>query len=98
MPTYIFRHIDTGDIWEEFCSMSEREEILKDPNVQQVPFAPAIVSGVIGISVKNDDGFKEALSRVAENHPASPLYDREIRKSVKEVKTREAVKKHLNKK
>ena len=98
MPTYIFRRESTGEVWEEFISFARREEILQDPDVSQVPFAPAIVSGVIGTSLRVDDGFKEVLSKVAEAHPNSPLADRHLKRGVKEVKTREIVKKHSKKK
>lgn len=95
MPTYIFKRISTDEIWEEFISFAEREERLKDPDIIQVITAPAFVSGIMGLTMKNDDGFKEALSKAAEAHPSSPLADRELKRGVKEVKTKKAIKKHL---
>ena len=50
MPIYIFKNTKTEETYEEFLSMSEREEYLKNnPDVIQVPTAPAVVSGVGGI-------------------------------------------------
>ena len=53
--------------------------------------APKIVGGV-GDRVKTDDGFKEVLSKIGENHKGSHLH----KKSVKEIKTKEIVKKHMD--
>lgn len=94
MPTYEFRDKTTGRTWEEFTTLAGREEILSDPNVEQVVFAPAFVSGVMGITHKTDDGFKEVLSKAAEAHPLSPLADRVGRPSTKEIKTRRVWNKH----
>lgn len=94
MPLYDFYRLSTGEQWEALLSISARDELLKDPDIQQVPCTPKIVSGVLGITHKLDDTFKEKIARVAEAHPSSPLYDQVIQKGVKEVKTREAFKKH----
>jgi hypothetical protein len=60
--------------------------------------APAIVSGVSGQqSYKVPDGFKEVLSKVAEKHPDSVVGDRYGKKSIKEVRTKEVVRKHVEK-
>jgi hypothetical protein len=42
-------------------------------------------------------GFGEVLSKVAEAHPTSVVGERYGKKSIKEIKTRELVKKHVNK-
>ena len=92
MPTYTFRNIETGEEWDEFLSFSGREERLKDPNIQQVPNAPAFVSGIAGVTHKNDSGFKDMMSRIAAANPTSPLADKYGDKGSKASKTREAVK------
>lgn len=97
MPTYNFIRLSTGEEWEEFIPNSRREEILKDSDIQQIIFAPALVSGVVGLTLKNDNGFKEVLSKAAEAHPGSPLYDRHVQKGVKEVKTDRVIQKHFGK-
>ena len=97
MPTYNFLNIDTGEEFESFMKISEREEYLKsNPNIQSVITAPAIVTGV-STSKQNrvPDGFKEVLSKISEAHPASDLADKHSKKSIKQAKTEQIVKKHM---
>lgn len=93
MPTYTFRNITTGDEWDEFLSLSGREELLSDPNIEQVPTAPAFISGVAGVTHKNDSGFNDMMSRIAAANPTSPLANKYGDKGIKASKTREAVNK-----
>lgn len=99
MPKYSFVDTKTGEEFESFMSISARETYLKEnPHIQPVVTAPAIVSGVsTSTSGKVPEGFKEVLSKVAEAHPASEVAHRYGKKSIKEVKTREIVKKHVQK-
>ena len=53
--------------------------------------APAIVSGVAGITHKNDSGFNDMLGRIARANPHSPLGQTHGDKGVKATKVREAV-------
>lgn len=92
MPIYEFRNKTTGEQWEEFLSFSAREELLKDTNIEQVVGAPAIVSGIGGVTHKNDSGFGDMMSRIAAANPTSPLAEKYGDKSTKAVKTRDAVK------
>jgi hypothetical protein len=95
MPTYEFLNTETGEEFEVFMKISEREEYLKNnPHIQSVLSAPALVSGV-STSNKMPDGFKEVLSKVAEKHPTSKVAERYGKKSIKQVKTEQIVKKHL---
>ena len=97
MPTYNFLNIDTGEEFESFMKISEREEYLKsNPNIQSVITAPAIVTGV-STSKQNrvPEGFKEVLSKIAEGHPASEVAANHSAKSIKQAKTERVVKKHL---
>ena len=74
MPTYDFVNNETGEEFEEFMSMSAREQYLKDnPHIQQIVGATATVSGV-SITGKIPDGFKDVLSKVAENHSANRIH------------------------
>ena len=98
MPTYTFRDKTTGEEWDEFLSFSGRDERLKDSNVEQVPCAPALISGVSGITHKNDSGFNDMMSRIATANPTSPLADKYGDKGVKASKTRLAVNKAKAKK
>lgn len=97
MPTYSFVNTETGEEFESFMKISERTDYLKqNPHIQPVVSAPAIIGGV-GSYQKNSSGFNEVLSRVAEAHPASPLAEKVGGRSIKDVKTREVVKKHVDK-
>lgn len=91
MPIYEFRNKSTGEEWEEFLSFSGREERLADPDIEQVITAPAIISGIAGVTHKNDSGFNDMMSRIAKANPTSPLADKYGDKGIKASKTREAV-------
>jgi hypothetical protein len=95
MPTYQFRNTQTDEEFEVLMKISEREEYLKNnPHIQPILSAPALVTGV-STSNKVPDGFKEVLSKAAEAHPSSPLAQKHGKKSIKQVKTEQIVKKHL---
>jgi len=71
MPTYNFRHRETGEITEKFFSMSVREEYLKDnPHLESILLgAPSLGDPVrLGLR-KPDNGFREVLSKAKEAHP-----------------------------
>ena len=99
MPTYQFRNTQTDEEFEVLMKISEREEYLRsNPHIQSVITAAAIV-GAVSTSKQNKvpDGFKEVLSKVAEAHPESAVGRRHGRKSIKQVKTKRIVDKHLGK-
>lgn len=99
MPTYRFYDTVTQEEYDEFMSMSEREEYLKNnPKVTQMPSAPAIAGDhIMGVGPKVDGGFTENMQRIAESHPGTPLADRygsSSTRSTKEIQTRNVLKKH----
>ena len=97
MPTYDFKNKETGEEFEKFMSISAREEYLKEnPQIQQMLGATSTVSGV-SITGKIPDGFKDVLSKVAENHITSAVANAHGRKSMKELKTQQLVHKHIGK-
>ena len=97
MPTYSFYNNQTGEQFDEMMKFSEREEYLNsNPHITPVVTAASIVGGV-SIKDKVPSGFKEVLSKVAEAHPNSSAGKRYGRKSIKEVKTKQIVDKHLGK-
>jgi hypothetical protein len=97
MPTYEFLDTKTNEIFETIMKISEREEFLSNnPHIQPVISAPMLVSSV-STTGKVPDGFKEVLSKVAEKHPNSAVADRHGRRSAKESKTRDIVKKYTDK-
>jgi hypothetical protein len=98
MPTYNFIDTETGEEIEKFMSWTQREEFLKEnPNIQAIITAPAIVSSRGGTNdQKAGDGWREVLSKVAEKHPGSAVGERYGRKSIKEARTAQVVKKHVD--
>jgi hypothetical protein len=99
MPLYEFRNKETGEIWEEFLSMSARDEYLAaNPQAELVIGAPALISGIAGVTHKTDGGFKDLLNRIGNANPTSPLAQQYGDKGVKATKTREAISKAKNKK
>ena len=95
MPTYNFKNNDTGEEFEEFFTISGREEYLKDnPHIQQLPSLFAMSYSGTGDLVKNDNGWKEQMSRIAEANPGSPLAERHGKSSTKDINTRKVLKKH----
>lgn len=100
MPTYNFRNRLTGEITEEWMNISQRESYLKDhanlePYIADAPLFS--YSGVTDFNTKTDDSWKEVLTKIAEQHPASSLAETHLRKTSKQVKTKQAIEKHLKK-
>ena len=95
MPTYTFYNKRTKKEYTDLMSISEMEEYLsKNKHISQVLQPINIVAGVSGLTHKNDQGWKENMSRIAEAHPTSPLADRYGKKSIKQIKTQQALKKN----
>ena len=44
--------------------------------------------------MKNDQGWKENMSRIADAHPTSPFAERYGKKSTKSIKTQQVLQKH----
>ena len=93
MPTYTFENTKTGKVFDEYMSISDRETYLEqNPHIKQLINKINIVSGTGGL--KNDQGWKEMQSRIAEAHPASPFADAHGKKSINEIKTKQVIEKH----
>lgn len=90
MPTYTFIDKDTNEIFDIVMSMKDYDDYKKEnpSHERYIDEAPLLVSGV---GLKSDQGFNEVLSKISEAHPNSPLADKHLRKSVKQVKTERAV-------
>jgi len=91
MPTYTFRDKETNETFDVVMSMNDLDAYKKEyPNHERYfDEAPSIVSST---GVKTDSGFKEVLTKISEAHPDSPLAERHLRKSTKQVKTERIVK------
>ena len=95
MPQYTFFNKRTRKEFTDFMSISEKEEYLeKNHHISQVIVPINIVAGVSGLTHKNDQGWKENMSRIAEAHPTSPLAARYGKKSTKQIKTEHALAKN----
>ena len=101
MPTYRFKNMNTGEEFEEFMSMNEREIYLKTHSViAQVPVPIAIAGDhLMGVGPKVDGGFTENMQRIAAAHPDSPMSSRWGGNTMthKEIKTRRTIEKHADK-
>lgn len=92
MPNYDFINKETGDIKEYTMSYKDLDEFKKNnPHLSQLIGTPMIVGGH-GDRVKTDDGFKEVLSKIGENHKGSHLH----KDSVKDSATKRIIKKHMD--
>ena len=95
MPIYTFENTKTGKVYDDMMSISEKESFLKkNKHIRQRLRTINISSGVVGVNMKNDGGWKDNLSRIAEAHPNSELAKQHKRRSTKEVKTQQVVEKH----
>ena len=93
MPTYTFHNKQTGVVEYKMMKIAEKEQYLIDnPDVEQVHTGLNIVAGQV--TFKNDSGWKDNLSRIAEAHPRSALANSIGKKSIKDIKTNQVVKKH----
>ena len=95
MPTYQFKNTETEEVIEVQMRMSELDQFKEDnPNLSQV--ITSVNFGNVG-EVKNDDGWKEHMSRIAEAHPTSAVAEQYGKKDPKTVKTRQALQKWRSK-
>ena len=95
MPIYTFENTKTGKVYDDMMSIAEMEKFLKkNKHIKQRITTINISSGVMGVNMKNDGGWKDNLSRIAEEHTNSELAKQHKRRSTKEVKTQQVVEKH----
>ena len=95
MPTYRFKNLKTGKVYEDFMSISDMEKLKDDKTVKlMTPTQMNIVSSVGSIDSHTDNGWKENMARISEAHPSSPLAERYGKKSVKETQTKSVLEKH----
>ena len=94
MPTYTFRNNKTNEEWDEFMTIADMEKFISKKHIDLVPQIPNFISGTTSASNNKDGGFNEVLHKISEAHPHSPLADRTLRRTNKQVKTSEIIKKH----
>ena len=95
MPIYTFENTKTGKVFDDMMSIADKEAYLKkNKHIKQMLTTINISSGVMGVNMKNDGGWKDNLSRIADAHPTSELAQQHRKRSIKEVKTQQVVAKH----
>ena len=95
MPLYTFYNKRSKKEFTEMMSISEMESYLKkNKHVKQQITSVNIVAGVSGMSYRHDQGWKEVQSKIAEAHPQSAFAKEHGKKSIKQIKTEQVVKKH----
>jgi hypothetical protein len=75
MPTYNFRHLETGEIIQKLFKIADREEFLEqNPQYESVILgAPSLGDPVrLGLR-KPDNGFREVLAKAKEAHPRGDI-------------------------
>jgi len=94
MPIYSFENTKTGEEFDDFMSYNDKVKFLEaNPHiVAAFTKAPGLVSGV-NYNKKNDAGFGEMMSKIAEANPYSALAQTYGDKGVAASKKRNAVNK-----
>lgn len=71
MPTYNFRHKETGEILELSMKISEKEVWLTEhPDYESVILGAPLLSDSVKMGLKKPDaGFREVLQKVKSAHP-----------------------------
>jgi hypothetical protein len=74
MPKYTFENTETGEVYEDFMSISAMETLLaENPHIKQIIGAPLIVTGVASGRNKPDSGFRDILKTIKKRHPRSTV-------------------------
>ena len=95
MPLYTFYNKKTKKEHTDMMTISEMETYLEqNSHITQVLKSLNIVAGVSGLSYRQDGGWKDNLSRIAEAHPKSELANRYGKKTIKQSKTEQVLAKH----
>ena len=95
MPIYTFYNKKSKKEFDEMMSISETEEyVKKNKHIKQVLKGINIVASVGSRTGKTDSGWKDTLSKIAEAHPQSPLAKQHTKKTIKQIKTEQAIAKN----
>ena len=96
MPIYTFENTKTGKVFDDMMSIADKESYLKkNKHIKQMLTTINISSGVRGMGImKNDGGWIDNLSRIADAHPNSALAQQHKKRSIKEVRTEQVISKH----
>ena len=76
-------------------TIAEMEELLKKKkHIKQVPKGINIVASTGDRHMKSDGGWKDTLSKIGEAHPGSALAQQTQKRSIKQIKTEQAIQKN----
>ncbi len=76
MPTYRFRNKKTGKEWEEFMTIAEAEQKVKDdPNIEWMCGAPLIGDPWRQGMRKPDSFWRDKLKEIKKRNPGSTIND-----------------------
>ena len=95
MPIYTFYNSKTKQEFDDMMTIAEMEKyVKKNKHIKQVIKGINIVASVGSRTGKTDSGFKAVLSTVEIANPQSELAKQTTRKSIKQIKTEQAVAKN----
>ncbi len=95
MPIYTFYNKKTKKQFDDMMSIADMENYLKkNKHISQVLTGINIVASVGSRTGKTDSGWKDTLSKIAEAHPQSDLAKQHTKKTIKQIKTEQAVAKN----
>lgn len=70
MPLYDFKNLKTNEIETKMMSISDMEEYVKDPNIQQVITPPKVLTAKDGqVLKKAGEGWKEVQQKIQKGLP-----------------------------
>ncbi len=73
MPTYTFKNLETEEVFEKNCKISEMEEMQASGKYKQVIQSPMIVSMRDSWRRHTDEGWKDRLRTIRDAHPGSTI-------------------------
>tara|TARA_B100000780_G_scaffold227682_1_gene166992 strand:- start:432 stop:746 length:315 start_codon:yes stop_codon:yes gene_type:complete len=94
MPSYTFYNSKTKKEYDDMMTIAEMEELLKKKHIKQVPKGINIVASTGDRHMKSDGGWKDTLSKIGEAHPGSALAQQTQKRSIKEIRTEQAITKN----
>ena len=73
MPTYTFKNLETEEVFEKNCTISEMEEMQASGKYKQVIQSPMIVSMRDSWRRHTDERWKDKLHQIRDKHPGSTI-------------------------
>lgn len=65
MPTYDFRHLETGEEWESTMSWKDKDSYCKEHNCKLIiKSTPSFISSARDVHSMTDEGFKERMKNI----------------------------------